>query len=51
MGAGVHSGWSIVDYRYKKVIQVNVASGVIRAPSHRLIFEHYEYQDFNAFLL
>jgi len=51
MDTGVHSGWSIVSYLYLKEIKVNSAAGVIRKPSHRLVYEHYQYQNFDFFLL
>lgn len=47
---GVHSGWSIVSYIYNKKI-VSAAAGMVRVPSHRLIYEYYQWQDFNYFLL
>lgn len=49
--AGVHSGWSIVSYLYLKKIETGSAAGIIREPSHRLIYVYYDLQDFNYFLL
>ncbi len=51
MAAGVHSGWSIVSYMYLKQLSATSAAGVIRMPSHRLIYYHYKSQDFSFFLL
>jgi hypothetical protein len=51
MAAGVHSGWSIVSYMYLKQLSTTSAAGIIRMPSHRLIYDYYQPQDFSFFLL
>lgn len=49
-GAGVHSGWSIVDYRYLPVPDDD-AKMIIQKPSFRYIHQPYEYGDFNKLQL
>ena len=51
MGAGVHSGWSIVAYEFRKKIETPVDGAIVRLPSLRTIYQHYQYQNFEEFLL
>lgn len=51
MAPGVFSGWCIVDYRYLTKIVANSIGGVVRQPSHRLVYGYYPFQDFSEFLL
>lgn len=47
---GTHSGWSIISYLYNS--QINTGSKkVLRIPSHRVIYQHYFFMDFNFFEL
>jgi len=47
---GVHSGWSIIDYKYAETIDAGVGSS-IKTPTYRTILQPYEYSNFRAFKL
>ena len=47
---GVHSGWSIIDYKYVDSINAAIASP-IKAPAYRTILMPYDYSDFSEFQL
>lgn len=52
LGAGIHSGWSIVEYIYATKVKI-LSKTLIRRPTERRIFlpEEVLYVDFNSFLL